>query len=96
MAMAMPVAPALPLVARSQALSYSLDLSCPLALPPRASSSVPWPYPIAWVSGNFRAYDSGPSIQPTPDAASYLRRRYLETLLLSDVSPSVTRRYTSS
>lgn len=54
-------------------LPFFLDFSCPVALPSRSIGGTPWPFEHC-----------GPASHEPPIV--FLRRRYLETLFLSDVS----------
>ncbi|KAL7422659.1 hypothetical protein Q5752_001950 [Cryptotrichosporon argae] len=51
---------------------WSLDLTCPVALPAKPLTGAPWPWPVAGPSVSLKSVDT------------FVRRRYLETLYLPD------------
>lgn len=58
-----------------QPLAYQLDLNCPTTVSHKAPSGSSWPFEIC-----------GPSTRPLEEPISFIHRRYLETLLLPEVS----------
>ena len=70
-------------------LPFSLDTSCPVALPAKQHTG-PQGLSIMWVMHSVRSDSSGPIASPTENHVAFIRRRYLETLFLSDVSRTVS------
>ncbi|WWD20588.1 hypothetical protein CI109_105064 [Kwoniella shandongensis] len=58
-------------------LPFSLDLSCPVALPIKPLAGIAWPFPIA-----------GSSTSPGEDLNSFVKRRYYETIYFPIIGES--------
>lgn len=65
-------------------LSFGLEFSCPPALSHKLVGGTTWPFEHC-----------GPSTRPIDAPSTFLRRRYLETLLLPEVSAIVLATYRS-
>jgi hypothetical protein len=61
-----------------QALPFTLDSTCPVALPSKPVGGTIWPFECCGPDTYLELNEERP--------AAFLRRRYLETLFLSDVS----------
>ncbi|KAK4688273.1 hypothetical protein P7C73_g1833, partial [Tremellales sp. Uapishka_1] len=73
-----------------QPLPFHLDLTCPITLPCRSTPSSDWPFALAQVGplvslALLISMHRGPSHAPQEPLQAFVKRRYLETLFLSDL-----------